>query len=186
VNCQALHTVFCVKRGFRESQLHLTSTSHVIKITTMEMKQAEGLFNVARVQRGPAPEPTGCPTLATAKAHWCLLWGSVGLEACPRDVKPDPEPLLALTEGLGGAHSNKSEFQQSHLCREDNRPLSTPSSFQITFFQISYLLYSHNRTGTEQHEVPHQIWLCFHCSGNGTHLNSSKLNLESQLLSLPY
>lgn len=91
--CQALHTVLCVKRGFKESQIHLSSTIHIAKITTVETKQTECLCSLVL-----QPQPTDVRT--------AFSYSSVGLEMCPRVVKPEPE-LVLRTRGF---NTNKSEF----------------------------------------------------------------------------
>lgn len=91
--CQALHTVLCVKRGFKESQIHLSSTIHIAKITMVETKQTECLCSLVL-----QPQPTGVRT--------AFSYSSVGLETCPRVVKPEPE-LVLRTRGF---NTNKSEF----------------------------------------------------------------------------
>lgn len=90
------------------------------------MKQAEQLFTAGRVQHGPAaslwPEPS--PAV--------LGEFSVGLEARPRDVKPEPKPLLVLTVGAGFMLTNLSF--SCLLCSGKAADLSPSLSFQITFF----------------------------------------------------
>lgn len=97
-----------VKRGFKESQIHLTSTFHIIKITIVEMKQAECLCSLVlqpAFGHSYSQVVSGEPGVRRAFSR-----ASVGLETGPRVVKPEPELLLVLTGGLGGLIPTKLNF----------------------------------------------------------------------------
>lgn len=87
--CKALPTVFVSMGIQRVPNPSLTSTSHVTNITTMEMKQAEQLLDAAQVQCGPAAGFWAQPVPTSVRRAFSRV--SVGLETCPRDVKPEPE-----------------------------------------------------------------------------------------------
>lgn len=95
-------------------------------------------------------------------------------------MKPEPELLLVLTGGLGGLIPTKLNFSNLFCAgKTTDLSLSPCLSKSLSF---RYHIYSWK----QQHQVPHQVWLCFHCSGNGTHVKNCKLNLKSPLLSLPH
>lgn len=120
----------------------------------MEMKQAEQSLTAARVQQGAAslwPEPS--PAVSGEF--------SVGLEARPRDVKPEPKPLLVLT--VGAVFIPNLSFSCLLCAGKAARPLSIP--VLPDHFPLNTTSALKHRTGAEQHQAPQHTWLLLQCSG---------------------
>lgn len=92
---------------------------------------------------------------------------------------------LNWCSGLGGLIPTKVNFSTPFHVQK-TRDLSPSLGLIIILYQISHLNMVTQQDWNQQHQVPHQGWLCPHCLGNGTYINNSKLNLKSPLFSLPH
>lgn len=100
--CQALHTVLCVKRRFKESQIHLSSTIHITKITTVETKQTECLCSlVLQPAFGHSHSP-----LVSGQAFHILH----GLGNMPKSCETRTWTAAGAHRRTRGFKTNKTEF----------------------------------------------------------------------------